>query len=820
MSMSTKVIDVVLRLKDEATHPLKTVTDHIKEHSKKWEQAGRKIQRTGKTITGVGKSLTTHVTAPIVGLGTAAVKTAADFEKGMSDVAAITNGSSKAMEKLSEKAKSMDDLGFAADEVTEAYKYMGMAGWNTKQMLQGVEPVMKLAAASNTDLGRTSDIVTDALTAFGAKAKDTGRLTDILATASTKSNTNVEMLGETFKYVAPVAGAMNYTMEETAAIAGLMANAGIKASNAGTAMRSAFTNLVAPTKDAAEGMAAIGIDAEKIKTLPVKQQMDMLRETFGKLSKAEQAAAAKAIAGKNGMSGLLAVVNASKKDYKGLTSAIEGASGATDRMFKKSTNNLQGDLKKVKASLKNIGTDFGTLIMPYVKKGIGYLQKGIKWLKSLTDEERKHILKIAGIAAAIGPAVMMLGKVTTGIGTVVKAVGTFGKAVSSAGSIIGALTSPVTIIVGLVAAIGAAVAFCATHWDEMKDSVMACYEAIRPIIDAIKSAFGGLFDSITGGSKASSGKMTEFFKGAFKVIEKILGWIAPIIAKIVTAVGKVVGTIANVVGGIFNKLKEFYEKHKEQIDGILKTVQQIIGAIVDVITTVLEPVIEGIGAVIGGIIDACGGVIDFIEGVFTGDWSKAWEGIKEIAMGPIRAIDEALDGIFSKHASNLLDWLGVGMSDDSVERNQKIRGWLENHNWINEGYHYTTDSQGKINSVTDKFGTELLPNIEKEIEGKAVGTRNWKGGIVQISERGGEIVDLPSGSRIYPHDKSVEKAYADGAKTSSSNITYNVNVSKFADELIVREDADIDRIATAIADKLEKVSQNIGSGRISYSYQN
>ena len=204
---------------------------------------GEKLKTVGDNVTNVGKKFM-PVTLGVVGLGTAAVKTAADFDSAMSKVAAVSGATGSDLEALRDKAREMGEkTKFSASEAAEAMNYMAMAGWKTEDMLSGIEGVMNLAAASGEDLATTSDIVTDALTAFGLTAKDSGHFADILAAASSNANTNVSMMGETFKYCAPIAGALGFSAEDTAEAIGLMANAGIKGSQAGTSLRTIMNNL-------------------------------------------------------------------------------------------------------------------------------------------------------------------------------------------------------------------------------------------------------------------------------------------------------------------------------------------------------------------------------------------------------------------------------------------------------------------------------------------------------------------------------------------------------------------------------------------------
>lgn len=276
------------------------------------------------------------------------IKTYMDFEAQMKKVQAISGASGTEFDALTAKAKEMGaTTQFSATEAGQALEYMAMAGWKTDDMLSGISGIMDLAAASGEDLGKVSDIVTDALTAFGLKASDSAHFADVLAAASSNSNTNVSMMGETFKYVAPIAGALGYSAEDTAVAIGLMANAGIKGSDAGTALRATMTRLVDPPKEAAQAMEALGISVRNSDGTmkPFMQTMRELRERFGGLSQAEKAQMASSIAGQEAMSGFLAIVNASDSDFDKLTGAIYNADGAAAQMAATMNDNLKGDLK-------------------------------------------------------------------------------------------------------------------------------------------------------------------------------------------------------------------------------------------------------------------------------------------------------------------------------------------------------------------------------------------------------------------------------------------------------------------------------------------
>lgn len=321
-----------------------TVTIAAKDTIK--EKASGAVSGAVQSVTGMGVQM---MAGAGIGYGIYdTIKTYMDFEAQMKKVQAISGASGSEFEALTAKAKEMGaTTQFSATEAGQALEYMAMAGWKTDDMLSGISGIMDLAAASGEDLGKVSDIVTDALTAFGLKASDSAHFADVLAAASSNSNTNVGMMGETFKYVAPIAGALGYSAEDTAVAIGLMANAGIKGSDAGTALRATMTRLVDPPKDAAQALEALGISVRNSDGTmkPFMQTMKELRSKFSGLSQAEKAQMASSIAGQEAMSGFLAIVNASDSDFDKLTDSIYNADGAAAKMAATMNDNLKGDLK-------------------------------------------------------------------------------------------------------------------------------------------------------------------------------------------------------------------------------------------------------------------------------------------------------------------------------------------------------------------------------------------------------------------------------------------------------------------------------------------
>lgn len=325
-----------------------------------------------------------------------AIKVGSDFEAGMSNVEAISSASAQSvttasgemvdgLTALTDKAKEMGaTTKFSATESSQALNYMAMAGWDAQEMYDGLAGVMTLAAASGEDLATTSDIVTDALTAFGMQASESGHFADVLAQVSASANTNVGLLGETFKYVAPLCGTMGYSAEDASIAIGLMANSGIKGSQAGTALKTAIANMAAPTKAMAAQMAALGIEITNSdgSSKSLMEVMQNLRTSFDGLSESEQAAAASTIFGKESMSGMLAVINASDEDFAKLTESIYNCDGAAEQMAATMQDNLQGQITILKSGVEGLGIAVYEKLQEPLKN---LAVKGQEYIGQLTD---------------------------------------------------------------------------------------------------------------------------------------------------------------------------------------------------------------------------------------------------------------------------------------------------------------------------------------------------------------------------------------------------------------------------------------------------
>ena len=601
---------------------LQTEASKSQEALVKIGQAGETLEKVGGKIADVGETLTTHVTVPVLAAGTAAVKTASDFDTAMSKVAAVSGATGDELQDLRDKAREMGaKTKFSASEAAEAMNYMAMAGWKTGDMLEGIEGIMNLAAASGEDLATTSDIVTDALTAFGLSAADSGHFADVLAAASSNANTNVSMMGETFKYCAPVAGSLGFSCEDTAQAIGLMANSGIKSTQAGTSLRSIMTALAGDVKFCGDAFGEMEI-ATTNQDGSMRELNDILadcRVAFAQMSESEQASAAQALVGKNAMSGFLALMNAAPSDIQKLEGAIstcsdeiDGYNGVTEKMAAVMQDNLGGQLTILKSQLQELAISFGEILMPAIRSIVSRIQGLIDKFNALSPATKETIVKIALVAAALGPLLVAVGKTMVGVGKLMKFVSNLPTIIAGAkaaftsfGAVIGGISAPVVAVIAVVAALVAAFVHLWRTNEDFRNKITTIWEQI-------KSIFSGFCQGIVDRINA----LGFDFKNITEVIKAV--W-----------------------DGLCKFLKPIFEGQFQQIANIFK-------AVTDIILSVL----------------------DIFVGIFTGDWSRVWDGIKGIFAAVWNFIKDTLKnalnmicGIFGTDLGEVKEfWVGVWTS--------------------------------------------------------------------------------------------------------------------------------------------------------------
>ena len=663
--------------------------------------AGDKFEKAGDSITNAGKQISV-ASAAVTGLGVAAVKTAADFDSAMANVAAISGATGDDLQALRDKAREMGEkTKFSASEAADAMSYMAMAGWKTGDMLSGIEGIMNLAAASGEDLATTSDIVTDALTAFGLTAEDSAHFADILAAASSNANTNVSMMGETFKYCAPVAGALGYSAEDVAEAIGLMGNAGIKSTQAGTTLRTMMTKLQGELKLSGEALGEVTIQTANADG-SMRELSDILadcRTAFSKMSESEAAAAAETLVGKNAMSGFLALMNSAPGDIDKLRNAIENCDGSAEDMAAIMQDNLNGQLTILKSQLEELAISFGEMLMPVIRKVVTAVQGFVDKLNNMDEAQRKTIITIGLVIAALGPFLVILGTVISTVGKSMKAYASAAKGIKKLmvavksgtgifgklGTALGGISAPVLAIVAVIAVLVAAFSHLWKTNDGFRENIIATWTQIKEtvsnfcqgIVDRLNS-LGFEFSSITEVLKAVwngfCNLLGPVFEGAFRFISDTLSTVLDVILNTVDFFIAVFSgdwegaweAIKNIFSSIWNGLASWFTNILETIKGVLDValgwigtsweqvwtnvknfftniwngIKDFISSTINSISTTISNVITGIKTTVSNVFSAIKTTISNIFNGIKDTATSVWNAIKTAITTPIENAKE------------------------------------------------------------------------------------------------------------------------------------------------------------------------------------
>ena len=627
-----------------------------------------KMSALGSKISAAGQKMRTFTMAATLATA-AAVSVGKEFDESMSKVRAVSGATGEDFEKLRAKAREMGaKTKFSASEAAEAMNYMAMAGWKTNQMLSGIEGIMNLAAASGEDLATTSDIVTDALTAMGYAAKDSGHLADVMAAASSNANTNVAMMGETFKYAAAVAGAMGYSMEDVALATSLMANSGIKATQAGTSLRNIISRMAAPTGAVQKTMDALGVSMTDSngKARPFRDVLVDLRKSMAGMSETEKTAAASTLAGKNAMSGFLALINASDKDFNKLASAIDNSSGAAGKMADTMLDNFGGQVTVLLSSLQELAIAVSDTLTPAVKVMVSIVQKLVSWFNSLSDRQKNLVVGLAAVAAAIGPLFIALGGM---LGILMKCVSIYAE---FAGAMVGLKGKASVLSKGLGILTGKfkAVAAASRAEQAVIKTNTALYGANAAGIYKTTAATGKGTLAVRMYTKAQMALSRVMALGPWKLAaigiglvvaalsifcaanddarEKILGVFTSIRDEAVKVIGKLPDIFRDVAVGISKALPKMAKAAGKAIPKIVKALSKTMPQMLQAGVNTVISIIDGITKSLPQLIDAGTDIlISFIDS-FTENLGKFTSAGVNIITGLLSGIVKALPKVASK----------------------------------------------------------------------------------------------------------------------------------------------------------------------------
>ncbi|MHA3998767.1 phage tail tape measure protein [Lactococcus cremoris] len=576
----------------------------------------------GQVATSTGKTLTKAVTVPIVGIGIAAAKVGGDFEAQMSRVKAISGATGSSFEELRQQAI---DLGaktaFSAKESAAGMENLASAGFNAKEIMEAMPGLLDLAAVSGGDVGLASENAATALRGFNLDASQSGHVANVFAKAAADTNAEVGDMGEAMKYIAPVANSMGLSIEEVSAAIGIMSDAGIKGSQAGTSLRGALSRLAKPTDAMQAKMDELGLsfyDSEG-KMKPLKDQIGMLKDAFKGLTPEQQQNALVTLYGQESLSGMLALIDKGPDKLGKLTDSLKNSDGAADKMAKTMQDNMNSSLEQMMGSLESAAIVIQKVMAPAVRKIADAVSGMVDMFVSAPEPVQKMIVVIGLIVAAIGPLLVIFGQAVVTIQRV-----KVGFLALQAGLALmeTSLASVILPVLGIVAAIAAVIVIGVLvykNWDK--------------IVAFGKKAWANITKFVSDAAKAIKekwGDITQWFSDTWKSIKE-------------GAKGLWDGTIQGAKDAV-DSVKNAWNGIKEWFANLWKGTTSGLASAWDSVTTTLAPFVETIKTIFQPMLDFFSGLWGQVKTIF----GSAWEIIKTVVMGPVLLLIDLITGDFNQ----------------------------------------------------------------------------------------------------------------------------------------------------------------------------
>ena len=552
---------------------LKTAAQQLSGFTDSTQSVGNRVTSLGEGLKTVGQNMTKYISVPLIGIGTASVATAANFEKSMSNVAALSGATGKDLEDLTNIAKEMGaTTQFSASEAADALGYMALAGWKTEESMSALPGILDLAAASNMGLAEASDMVTDYLSAFQQEADQAGRMADVLAYAQANSNTTTQALGEAFKNCAVNANSFGLDIEQTTALLGKLGDQGLKGSEAGTALNAVFRDMSSKMKD-----GAIAIGDTNVKITDANGNFKSMAEIVGAVQKAtdglsdsEKMVALQSTFTADSIKAMSILMNTGSDSITEFTNELYNSKGAASEMAGVMNDNLSGQLTALKSALEGAAISIGNALLPVIKTLVSFIQNLVNWFNGLNPTIQTTIVVIGGIVAAIGPVLLIVGQMCTAIGSLITFFSAGGAAATALGGTIALLTGPVGIAIGAITALIAAGVLLISNWDNIKSFLLNCLEAIRSGIDG---AFSWICQKLGADSEQIKSIISEAWNQSKQIIHNLTENIRSIIS---TAFENIKKCIDESVGAAFNVIKDTFERIRGALQVAGMAINQLI----------------------------------------------------------------------------------------------------------------------------------------------------------------------------------------------------------------------------------------------------
>lgn len=824
-------IDVTLRLIDMMTSPLVRVQNEMERTARAHQRMGRDIQRIGDGFSSVGESML-PIAAGITAIGAAGGRAFIDFDSIITGAAAKAGATAEEMEMMRQKASQFGaDFPISATQAAEGMDRLAAAGYDANQVIGVMPSVITAAVASGEDLTTTSDVVSNALNIWNLKQGDIAsnamRVADVVQMAANKSSLSMTDFGVAMQYAGAPAATLNISIEQLSTAMAIMKNNGIEASTIGTSLRSIFTRLSSPPKSAAEAIERLGLQVKDTQGnfLGIQPIIEQLRTKMIGMSDTEQVAIAQALAGQEAYSGLLALIKTAPQDYQAMQDAMNNATGSSQAQFEVMKGTLKNSIDGMLGSLESLAINFGSVLTPQIKMVTDNIGNLADLINTLSPETKLLIGNILMWTVAFTGFMLATGKVISIGGGIVKLYGDIGRAAmggsihnkalqfavlntvnayrtlrtalitvksamtletvaiataSGLGKISNAIKTVVTVSrafifsplgIALMAIAGIALLiyqnweivgpFFIGLWNQIKTALLSAWTTIQPAVISLMASFNRLREVASNGISAISMAIQPVFNVINKIIDSVLSFGSSVGSSLMP----ILQALAAFLGGVL-------------IAGLVITANIIANNIITAINIAT--------VVITGFLGVLDGIITFLTGVFTGNWEMAWQGIVKV-----------FDSIFSTITGIV----------DSV-----LSGIKANINSVIDGIN---SIQFTVPDFIPGFGGQTFEGLN--IPKFARGIENFTGGPAIINEQGGEIVDLPSGTRVIPHDKSIQTAYAQGRQDNQSNSNnYNFSINIYGANM--KSDADMDELADKLMQRIyyqmQKRSINMNEGAV------